>query len=278
MNLDELYQEETLGANDEGVAEPQTEEVNADTEQAEDNTSETTSEVADPVQSEEENRTFANIRRKAEADAKAKYEAEKEGIYRSLGLVNPVTNKIVTNQAEYEQYLEVTNKAKSERLKQEMGLTEEEYQAFLDSIPEVQKARAAEQSLEAEKARIKEEEAKAAIDKQVTEISKLDSNIKTLEDLTKMENYEEFYGLVQQGYSLDHAYKLTNFDRLTNKTAEVAKQQALNAVNSKAHLSVTEQKGVRSVHVPADVVRQIRQFMPNATDEEIQKAYAKYGE
>ncbi len=238
-------------------------------------------------QSDAENAAYAAARRKAEAERdaeiariKAKAEAEKQEaiaeIYRKMKLIDPHTGKLITNSAEYEAYAARSSERQKAEFLEQSGMTEQEYNRFVESLPEVQEARrkAAEAAALAEKANAAEAEAR--IQEQLKEIQKLDESMKTLEDLAKMEAYEAFYGLVQKGYSMVDAYKLTNFDKLTQKAAGAEKQKALNLVNSKTHLEGTKARGEGAITVPAEVKVNYRIFMPKATDAEIEAHYRAY--
>jgi len=81
---------------------------------------------------------------------------------------------------------------------------------------------------------------------------------------------------VKKGNNLVDAFKLANYDTLTSSTAAASRQAAINAAQSKQHLSQTTTRGAGAVSVPADVKEAYRAFNPNATDAEIQQHYNKY--
>ena len=120
------------------------------------------------------------------------------------------------------------------------------------------------------------ERARAEIGRQMAEIRELDPSVRSVADLTKMENYPRFYELVKRGNTLTDAFRLANFDRLSSRSTEQAKQAALNQVNSKSHLDRTTTRGAGAVTVPADVIAEYRAFNPDATDAEIRAHWAKY--
>jgi len=71
------------------------------------------------------------------------------------------------------------------------------------------------------------------VDEQLKKISELDPNIRELQDLAKMPSYPQFYELVKKGNSLLDAFKLANFETLSQGTAARARQAAINAAQSK---------------------------------------------
>ena len=91
-----------------------------------------------------------------------------------------------------------------------------------------------------------------------------------------METYPKLYEMVKKGYSIVDAYKLANYDTLTTKAAAASRQAAVNAVQSKQHLSKTKPRGDGSVSVPDSVLEEYRVLNPGATKEDIQKHYQRY--
>ena len=165
--------------------------------------------------------------------------------------------------------------ARKSQLMEQAGLSEEEYTALVNDLPEVRQAREAREKAERAMRRADEAQAKAKIDEQIQEIGKLDPDIRELNDLAGMENYPQFYELVQKGNSLLDAYKLANFDKLVQKNAAAAKQAAYNSTQSKQHMGRTKERGAGAISVPNDVKEMYRAFNPDATDAEIQAHYNK---
>ena len=122
----------------------------------------------------------------------------------------------------------------------------------------------------------KEREQKAALDTAINEISKLDSDIKSVDDLFALENYDEFYGLVEQGYSLPNAYKIVAFDKITSKKTASAVQNVITNVNSKGHIKTTKGGPTKETVVPDEVLASYRKNNPYMTEDEIRKHYAKF--
>ena len=224
-------------------------------------------------QTEEENRRYAAIRRKAEADAMAKKDLEVgkevDAAISSLGLVDPYTNNPITNRAEMQAYQQRYVEEQRKEIQEKAGMTQEEYSRFVNSLPEVKAAREAQQKLQ-------DMEIKSRIDAEMKEITRISPEIKSVDDLSKLENFNQLYDMVAKGYQLADAYKVLNYDNLKNQAAEAAKQQTLNAINGKEHLQPSTSRGTGAIPVPPDVAAEYRLFMPNATDSEIQAHYNKY--
>lgn len=263
-NTEEVADPQTEAEGDEGgnvqeVAEPET------------NKSDTESE-----QSPEQNAIYAAARRKAEAEAKAKYEKmmadledQKNAMYRNSGIFNPYTGALITTKEEYEAYTKQNAETSKRNFMEQTGLTEAEYVSLINSLPEVIEARSSQ-------AAAKEAEARAEMDAQIKEIGKLDPSIKTIDDLIGMENYDRFFELVSRGNTFLDAYRLANIDKLATANAVAERQRALNAANSKSHLNATKGIGSGGVVVPDDVKREYRLLNPGITDKEMERHYGEY--
>lgn len=283
------------GANEQEPAEPaaveeQIEETNA--EGAEDGGQSTGGDSPEgqadgQKQTPEQNAKFAAARRKAEAErdaaiAKARQDARAEAqrtideAFRTSGLTNPYTKKPITSKAEYDEYrarLEADRKA---RLLKKSGMSDEEFQQFVQGLPEVKQAKEAQAAAETAARQAREQQAKMKVEEQLKEISALDPTIQELKDLAKMETYPKFYELVKRGNTLTDAFKLANYEALTGRAAAASRQAAINSAQGKQHLSPTTQRGAGAVSVPADVKAEYLAFNPDATDAEIQQHYNRY--
>ena len=256
--------EDTVGENEQEPAAPAGESQDG----AEDE-QEPSDESSHHVQTDEENARYAAMRRKAEADAEKRMNAELDKSIASLGLTDPYTNKPITNHAEMQAYRQRFVEEQRKEMQEKAGMSPEDYQRFVDSLPEVQAGKAAQQ-------KVMDLEIRAKIDSQMREIQMISPEIKSMEDLSKLDNFDKLYDMVGKGYELADAYKVLNYDRLTAKAAEAAKQQALNSIGGKNHLQPVTPRGQGAVPVPADVVAEYRALMPEATDAEIQAHYNKY--
>ena len=226
---------------------------------------------------------FAAARRKAEAErdaaiAQAKEDAQKQvdEFFKTSGLMNPYTGQPITTRAEYEAYrvrFEADQKAK---LMEKEGITQEEFQAFVQGLPEVRAARQAKAEAEAAARQAREQEAKARVDEQLRQIRAIDPTVKELGDLAKLDTYPKLYDMVKRGYSILDAYRLANYDTLTQRAAEASRKAAINSVQSKQHLKATESRGGGAIPVPDSVLEEYRVLNPGATKEEIQKHYQSY--
>lgn len=260
FEIEEAAEEPVEGANEQEVAEPEGEKEE---------------EVAAP-QSKEENAAYAAARRRAEAESEAKIRKAREeaeayvnDAIRGMKLTDPYTNRPITNREEYENYKKGYHKDVAENIKAKTGMSDEELNEYIGSIPEVKEAKET-------AAKLREERAQEGMQREIEKIAKLNPEIKSLEDLTKMEHFEEFYAKVQRGYSFEDAYILVNRDTIINGKAEAARQAAVNAAKSKGHMAPVKSHGGGTVSAPADIREEYRKFMPGLSDTEIDAHYAKY--
>ena len=226
---------------------------------------------------------FAAARRKAEAErdaaiARAKEDAQKQvdEFFKTSGLMNPYTGQPITTRAEYEAYRERFEADQKAKLMEKAGITQEEFQAFVQGLPEVRAARQAKAEAEAAARQAREQEAKARVDEQLRQIQAIDPTVKELGDLAKLDTYPKLYDMVKRGYSILDAYRLANYDTLTQRAAEASRKAAINSVQSKQHLKATESRGGGAIPVPDSVLEEYRVLNPGATKEEIQKHYQSY--
>lgn len=190
----------------------------------------------------------------------------------ALNLTNPYTKEPIKNKADYDAYRAKVDEDRRAKLLKKAGMSEEEFTKLAAEQPEIKA-----QLEEAREA--KRQAAAAAMNEQMRQIHELDPEINTIEDLAKMPNYAQFYRFVKQNrLSLVEAYKLTNMERLSARTAAATKQAAMNAAQSKAHLEATKARGKGGdvTVVPNDVREYYRMINPKATEAEIKADYAKY--
>lgn len=230
---------------------------------------------------------FAAARRKAEAERdaavqRAREEAQAEvqrtldEAFKNSGLINPYTGTPITSKAEYDAYMARLASEKKDRILKKSGMTDEEWGQFVEGLPQVREAKQARAAAEAAAEQARQQQARLKVDEELKEIGALDPSIKELKDIAKLETYPKFYELVKKGNSLVDAFKLANYDALTSSTAAASRQAAINAAQSKRHLSQTAQRGAGAVTVPSEVKEAYRAFNPGATEAEIQQHYNKY--
>lgn len=235
-------------------------------------------EVAEPAkaQGKEKNARYAAARRKAEAERDAavqKARDEADGLLKDVlaasGLTDPFTGKAVTTREEFEQYRKSQANEKRRSIQRKVGMTDAEFDGFIESLPEVQAAKQAQAAAEKTVQETRQAQAQARIDAEIAEIGKLNPEVKGVGDLSKLPEYGEIYAMVQRGYTLLDAYKLVNLDALTSRAREAGKQQARNAADGKTHMGKTKSRGAGDVELTQEELAQFRIFNPAATEDEV---------
>lgn len=122
-----------------------------------------------------------------------------------------------------------------------------------------------------------EREAKRQLEEQVAEIGKLDNSIKSVNDLLSHPSYDRIVERVKKGANIVDAYKLENFDALTGRNTDAAKQSVYNNINNKSHVNTVRGTSPNDVVVPNDIMAIYKKNFPHWTEEQIKKHYAKEG-
>lgn len=253
----QLFAEEVQGEEVSEVAE-QTDVDESTESDVEENAEESTGDEQPTKQSDEENARYASIRRKAEEDARRKYEAEisrqnaeRDAAYAEMckGINHPVTGKPITTEAEYRDALIQQKRIETEAEFREKGIDPNVINQMIESNPLVMQAK---QVIEKSKA----DEAQMQLQRDLEEITKIDPNIKGMEDIANLPNCGEIIARVENGASLVDAYKAANFDAILRNQSASARQQAINEIRGKSHLNTPN--GVAqtddSVDVPLDIL------------------------
>ena len=226
-------------------------------------------------QTAEENARYAAIRRRAEEDAKRKYESEINQMNQQVaamcqGITHPVTGQPITNVRDYMDALAIQQRQASEQELQEKGIDPGMIDRMIASNPVVMQAQ---QVIE----QTKQNEAVAQLQRDIAEISKYDPSIKTLEDLANLPNYMDMVNYVANTggkASIVDAYKLLNFDNFMNHTNEAARQKAINQMRGKDHLATQTQNVATDdevIEVPNDIMARWKE--EGKTEKQIRELY-----
>ena len=255
LNLQLFADEEVADAEVSEAVEPK-EETTEETETETGETEEEDGNAEPQEQSAEDNARYAAIRRRAEEDARRKYEGEMNAMNQQIaamcrGITHPVTGQPITNIREYVDALAVQQRQANERQLQEAGVAPSVIDRMIAQNPVVMQAKQViEQS--------KQTEAEAALQNDLAELSKIDPNIKGIQDVANIPNLDAIVRLVgEKGLSLVEAYKMVNFDSFIQHTMKAERQQAINQMRGKSHLQsqgtnvATESD---DVEVPAEIM------------------------
>jgi len=258
------------------VAEP-AEQPEETTEAVSEETGETEEEgTAEPTeQSAEDNARYAAIRRRAEEDARRRYESEMNAINQQVaamcqGVTHPVTGEPITTVSEYMDALAIQQRKASEQALEEKGLDPKLIDRMIAQNPVVMQAQ---QVL----AQTQQNEAEAQLKRDIAEVSKYDPNIKGLQDLAALPNFPDMVAMVERSggkISIVDAYKALNFDALMSQTNEAARQQAINQMRGKAHIT-SQGTGVATenddVEVPSEIMSRWKE--QGKTEKQIRELY-----
>lgn len=112
---------------------------------------------------------------------------------------------------------------------------------------------------------------------ELADIRKYNSDIQSVEDLRKLERFEEFSEAVRNhNMSFLEAYRYVYADKIAQeiarKTAAAQVQRIRNSTKSRDHMRPVNGKGSGAVPVSAEKAAAYRAVMPNMTNEEIRRA------
>ncbi len=264
----------TEGVNEQAVAEPAEPVGDDSAERGADSTAEQTA---------EDNARYAAARRKAERNARAEIErirAEEakraDELIAGLGFTHPETGARVTNRAEYEAMQNAVRLQRDRELARRAGMSDAEWAAHVEASPVVQAAKEQQRRAAAEQQAARVEKLRGQLREEMAEITRLDPNLKTMEDLRADGKWSEMESRLGRGYGLLDAYRLAHMDDIAERRAAAARQSAMNSAAQKQHMQTTEQQGNGGVTIPATVRNMYRALNPKASDAEIERHYAKY--
>lgn len=269
FDLDLQYFADEVGEEVSEAAEPTQEETEGEVEETSENV-----EAADPQpeQTPEENARYAAIRRKAEEDAKRKYESELGTLNQQItalcqGITHPVTGQPITNVRDYVEALQIQQKQATEQELKEKGIDPTMIDRMIERNPVVMQAQ---QVIEHSKMM----EAETALQNDIAMIGKYDPSIKSINDLSTLPNFPDILDRVQRGASLVEAYKMVNFDNFMQHQSEAARQQAINQMRGKDHLP-SQSTGLAQnedyVEVPAEIMSRMK--AEGKTEKQIRDLY-----
>lgn len=278
-----------LSTGAEDITEPtETQEI-ADPDDAQSTEGGTEQELAEPAEGEEdakkgkgrqsaaENQKFARQRRKREMEeaiANARSE-ERQNITRTLqnaGLIDPANRngKITTLEQLEERAKSNAAKEAAKALSENKELTKEQLLALMQSTESGREMLRSSAEAQTEKLSVYRQQ-------QLALISKLDPSIKTFEDLQQMPEYEAFEGYVRNnGLSWQDAFRLAAGSRIAQRGAAAARQQTLNNIGGKSHMTQDGARGGDGVDIPRDVEAMYREMDPSLTHEQCVKKYSDY--
>lgn len=241
---------------------------------------ETAEQAEETERNKEKDRIFAEARRIAEKKAKEDFEKQQAAVDADYArkwknYTNPETGKPILSAKDYFEAVEAEERAKSKEAMEivkkkleEIGEDPNILDRMREEDPYVKQAKELVEQVEKEKA-------SQELQANIKEIAKIDSSIKTLEDVAGLENFEYIVKLVEKGNSLVEAYKLANFDKLVSKKQSAAEQAAINQAKSKSHLQKTGGVADTStlVDIPEDELKELKGFFPELSATQLKQKY-----
>ena len=259
------------------TAEPEQEVTDTEvSEEPQEEQAEATAEPAEePSEPEIPDSVWAAARRRAEADAQKR--ADAEVARRCAGKTNPLTGKPITTQKEYWEAIDAQNQMRRDAaFKQAVkGLSPQDAAALeqvLKNDPEKQRMQ---RQIDEMKAVQDRDLAMQALNADVAEIGKLDPSIKSIDDVLKLPNVNAMIDKVRRGYSLVDAYRLLNYDSSMKASQNAGKQAARNEVRGKTHLAAHGggSNGNGGKTIPASMLPSLKEQFPGKSIEELTKLY-----
>lgn len=213
---------------------------------------------------------------KATAEAQAKHNAELEKIFAAAGLTDAVTGQPITTVEQFNAWQQNFAQQQLARELKAGNLTPDVLNQAISQHPAVQAAQQLVRQNQQQEQRAKEEKARQAMEAEIAIIAKSDPSIKTAQDVLNSPHGAAIYQKVMKGYSLSDAWHSENRESIQQHNQEAARMQAQANLRSKEHLQPTGSVGTGAPTVPREVMDSYRMFNPNATDEQIQRHYAKF--
>lgn len=122
-------------------------------------------------------------------------------------------------------------------------------------------------------------EGQRELDSQVRAISEFYPEVQSLADISKMDTFPAFDAYVRNGLSLVDAFKLANFETMSQRTAAATKQAAINAAKGKSHLSPVgvgaDGQTTQFVDIPPEAREVWEQAYPDLSYKELKEKYNK---
>ena len=272
----QLFADEAEGVEESTTAESTEEETSEETTEAEsEETGENDGDSEPTEQTAEENARYAAIRRRAEEEARKRYDAQMGQLNQKIsamcnGVTHPVTGKPITNVNDYIDALSIQQRQAQEAELQEKGVDPRLIDRMVASNPAVLQAQMYMEQMQMQ-------EANAQIQRDVEEISKLDPSIKSMEDLANTPYINDLVRYCQEhNATLTDAFKVLQFNNIRSVDTDAARQQAINQMRGKSHLPSQSQSldsGDDDVDVPPEIMARFK--ADGKTEKQIKELYKR---
>lgn len=228
--------------------------------------------VEDPNPAESEpdrNAIFAEARRVAERQMNG---INSRVASRFSGLKNPETGQPIRTAEEYFDALDAQDRLNARAQMEQQGMNPDLLDQMINNNPVIRQA----QSIIREN---QLREGERELNAQVKKISEFYPEVQSLEDISKMETFPAFDAYVRNGLSLVDAFKLANFETMSQRNAAASKQAAINAAKGKSHLSPVgggaAGESAQMVEIPKEELSIWEQVYPNLSYKQLREKYNK---
>lgn len=227
--------------------------------------------AAPPTQSPEANAAFAEMRRRMEAaERKA---ADIDAIYAKQfgGYTNPETGQPIKSAKDYAEAMAAQERLQARQKLQENNIDPSLIDNLIANSPVVRRAEEATAELNSIRAQ-------QQVDRDIETIIKMDPSLNSKEDLLKDPMLPQIVEKVRtSGMSFVDAYKIVNFDRLSDSKTAAAKQSVVNQVKGQSHLSNGSSVTVPETEedIPANLLQQFKDSFPDKSMKELKSLYNK---
>jgi hypothetical protein len=246
-------------------------------EQTEEETTEAEEDESEEEESDDRDSIYAAARRRAESEARQKYEneqRERDAYYarKCEGRVNPETGAPITTEAEYRAALDAQERMNMTNELQSKGIDPAIIDQYISNNPAI---REAERLVE----EARQTKAQEQISEDIKTIMSIDKSFEDEESLTSSEEFQKAvqYASTHTGVLISEAYKIVNFDNLRSANVKAAKQAAINEAKGKGHLTGSHNtpNGKAGAEIPASQLGKWERMFPGKTHKELNAIYAK---
>lgn len=229
----------------------------------------------EPQRDLERDSQYAAIRRKAEEDARRRYDAENANLNAEIkrlfgGFENPLTGKPIETMQDYLQAFEAQQKQQQDEELRSKGVDPALIERMVNNNPAIREAQAI-------IAKTQQDEVNRKLEADLKEVSKLDPSIQSLDDLAKHASYPQILQLVQNnGLDIQTAYKVANMDSLLSRQTDAVRQAAINQAKGKQHMVPTNgvaEPGADLAPIPDNQLAKWKQAYPNLSLEQLTQKY-----
>lgn len=225
---------------------------------------------------------FQNLKRDTEAEINRRLEEYKVAQQKELdteiagiGITDPYTGKLIQSRDDLKAYAKSAQENYVQEAASNAGMSKEQFEELVSKHPDVQNARAERAQLEAERQKAQMEQARARLDNDIAEITKMNPDIKSFDDLRKLDKFSDIYDLIKNNYRPQHAYQIVYADKLIEQRIAAAEQTARNNVQGKSHLTKAETTGDGNKELSPEEMSIARFLNPGMSDKEIRKRAVK---